>query len=318
MSLTEKQLASLNRSARRAVARRGDGDQKLSLYIRVAESRIYNGKLLHKALLKEVIFMRLHDLHDGDLRIPKFTPWSKDYRKYEGWCYASQEYLANRAGCVRETANRVLKQIVKDGYLKVRKWRGKNGSWHKQYSPDEFAIDAAIAKLGSASDDNPDGTPSDRRSHTLVTVDHVPSDSRSLGHVTLSPNPSDPRSQQEVSGKFLEVGVGSTTFSTPPSASPSGGLAAATLSNQEKTKPTPPGLGADEAKKEKGNPNPGRVERFVPGADGLIPFCQQDNGRKCYSGGRWLVDGVHTCFSHLPPLAKAAAASGSGFDIEEA
>src|ERR1017187_10851835 len=83
MTMTPKQLSSLDRSARRAVARRGDGDEKLSLYIRVAESAIYNGKPVLKALLKEVIFMRMRDLHENDLRIPKWTPWSKNYRKYE-------------------------------------------------------------------------------------------------------------------------------------------------------------------------------------------------------------------------------------------
>lgn len=42
----------------------------------------------------------------------------------------------------------MLAQIVEDGYLKVRKWRARDGAWHKQYFPDETVIDAKIAKLG--------------------------------------------------------------------------------------------------------------------------------------------------------------------------
>jgi hypothetical protein len=279
--MTPAQRASFDRSIKRAVARSGnDEDEKLGLFIRVAESRIYKGQMLLKALLKEVIFLRLHDLHDGDLRIPKGTPWSKDYRLYEGWCYASQEYLANRVGCVREAANRGLKKIVKDGYLKPRKWRGKNGSWHKQYFPDEFAIDAAIAELGSASSsashDKSDGTPSDLGSPTLVTVDHVPSDLGSHGHVIVSPHPRDLRSQQVVSegGAFRGVDL-VRSLSTPPS----GIVKDVTPPKQEKAKPNPVGALSTQAKKEtkpKAKPNakptpfqrcenPDCLELLVPG-----------------------------------------------------
>src|SRR5262249_41581743 len=144
MSMTPKQLKSLNRSVDRAIARQGDEDYKLHLFIRIGESRLYNGKPLYKALLKEIAYLRMTDLHENDLRITKGTPWSGDYRKYEGWCYAKQEYLANRVGCDSTYANEVLKQIATDGYLKTRKYRGLDGRWHKQYFPVEAAIDAAI------------------------------------------------------------------------------------------------------------------------------------------------------------------------------
>jgi hypothetical protein len=272
--MDEKQRKSFDRSIQRAVARSGnDEDEKLSLFIRVAESQIYNGKPLHKALLKEVIFLRLHDLHDGDLRIPKHTPWSKDFRKYEGWCYASQGYLANRVGCVRETANRRLKQIVKDGYLKTRKWRGKNGSWHKQYFPDEWAIDEKIAELKASadkSDDNSDGTPSDLKSHGQVTLDHVPSDIGSHGQVTLKLNPRDLKSQQVVSCSSPEVGGEARPFRQPPSASPSGIADCVTPSNQEKAKPNPAGALSSQAKT-KATPTPKAKAAAAP-RRGIVGF----------------------------------------------
>lgn len=126
---TDKQKKSFDRALKRAVARAGvDEDTKLPLYIRVAESQLYNGKSVYKALFKEVIFLRMTDLHEDDMRIPKNTPWSNDYRKYEGWCYSRQSYLANRVGCKRQYANEVLNQIEEDGFLRSRKYRGKTGA----------------------------------------------------------------------------------------------------------------------------------------------------------------------------------------------
>lgn len=254
--MTEKQLASINRSARRAVARRGDGDKPLSLFIRVAESRIYNGKPVYKALLKEVIYLRMTDLHEGDLRIPKGTPWSKDYRLYEGWCYAKQEYLANRVGCKHKYANRVLMRIIKDGYLKTRKYKGRDGAWHKQYFPDESFIDAKIAEL-EVSADKFDGT-------TLSPLSRVASLHKDDSPVVLKTNSLSPlthepialRTTKDVSGLSLEVGGRSTALRQPPS----GLINRTTPSNQEKANPTPQGLGVGKAKtnpKPKATPQPG-------------------------------------------------------------
>ena len=141
--LSEKQLKSLVRACDRAKARNGNGDAKLGLYIRVAESRIYNGKPVLKALLKEVIYLRMTDLHENDTRIPNGTPW----KDYEGWCYAKQEYLANRVGCTPTYPSKALCKIVEDRYLKSREYRGKDGKKHKQYFPDEAFIDAKIAEF---------------------------------------------------------------------------------------------------------------------------------------------------------------------------
>lgn len=166
MALTDKQRKSLDKHCDRVVAKQGRGDKPLSLFIRVAESRIYEGKPIHKALLKEVIFLRMTNLHEQDLRIPKNTPWSSDYRKYEGWTYASQKYLANRIGSTAHThVNRVLKQIEKDGLLKSRSYKisGRGAQRRKQYFALEQAIEQRISELGVVEDeesnDNSDGTP---------------------------------------------------------------------------------------------------------------------------------------------------------------
>jgi hypothetical protein len=166
MALTEKQRKSLDKHSDRVVAKQGRGDKPLSLFIRVAESRIYEGKPIHKALLKEVIFLRMTDLHEQDLRIPKNTPWSSDYLKYEGWTYASQKYLANRIGSTAHThVNRVLKQIEEDGLLKSRSYKisGRGAQRRKQYFALEQSIEQRISELGviedEESNDNSDGIP---------------------------------------------------------------------------------------------------------------------------------------------------------------
>lgn len=281
--MTPKQLASLNRHVQRTIARRGyDEDEKLGLYIRVAESLIYNGKPVLKALLKEVIFLRLTDLHENDTRIPKHTPWSKDYRKYEGWCYAGQEYLANRVGCEPTYASKALKKIIKHGYLKTRKWRGKDGAWHKQYFPDEAFIDAAIAELDAEvaaeleSADKSVATP-------LLSLKQVatrPNDNSPLvikasSHLSLCPEPLAISAGKEVSlGGFSEVVDLGRSLSTPPS----GNVNSEALPNQEKEKPTPQGLGVG---KTKINPNPKATPQ--PGYD----YCQDcgstEQGHVCIS-----------------------------------
>jgi hypothetical protein len=155
MPLTPKQLKSIDSHCDRVVARRDDGGDP-SLFIRVAESRIYESKPMHKALLKEVIFMRLHDLHESDTRIPKHTPWSRDYLKYEGWTYASQKYLANRVGSKDPSyVARVLRQIEKDGYLTSRSYpiKGKGFQRRKQYFAEEAFINKRIIEMGLMEDE---------------------------------------------------------------------------------------------------------------------------------------------------------------------
>lgn len=291
--LTERQLASIKRNAQRAVGRRGDGDEKLGLFIRVAESRIYNGKPVYKALLKEVIYLRMTDLHEGDLRIPKGTPWSKDYTKYEGWCYAKQEYLANRVGCKHKYANRVLMRITKDGYLKTRKYKGRDGAWHKQYFPDESFIDSKIRELEESadrSDDKSDDT-------TLSPLSGVASRHKGDSPVVIKTNSLSPlthepialKATKDVSGSSFEIGLSSTTLRQPPS----GLLNGVTPSNQEKANSTPQGFGAGEAKKEKTKAKP--IPQ--PGYD----YCQD-----CGS-----TDPGHVCDDFPIPVS-------AGFDVEEA
>jgi hypothetical protein len=231
---TPKQRKSFDRSVDRAIARNGGDDVKVSLYIRISESRLYNGKHIHKAMLKELAFLRTQGLHEADIRIPQGTPWSNDYRKYEGWVWASQKYLANRIGASREQANRVLRDLSNDELVRTRKYRGRDGSWHKQYFLDETAINARITELGPSESEESAVKSDDKFDGTLVTDDHQPlcatitspSDPRSPRLVINSHSPSDPRSQQEGLGFVFEVGVEGRCVSTPPQASPSGTVTA--------------------------------------------------------------------------------------------
>ncbi len=314
--MTEAQKASFDRSVQRSVARNGnDGDEKLGLFIRVAQSRIYNGKPVYKALLKEVIFMRLHDIHECDVRIPKGTPWSKDYTKYEGWCYARQEYLAGRVGCEYKYANQALLQIVEDGYLKTRKYKGKDGAWHSQYFPDEFAIDSKIAELEASGATSTPSLPRKKSPRKKSTDKSVATPLSSLTRVanrdyhdspivintssqsclTRVPN----RDNHDVGsslGLSFEVGGSGSLFSQPPSASPSGITdCCAPLTNQEKTNPKPVGALSSVAKiKPKTTPN------RCPNLD-----CRE-----------LLIPGEeHVCWEEGTAKVKTAIV---GFDVEEA
>lgn len=292
--MNEQQRKSFDRSIQRAVARSGnDEDEKLSLFIRVAESAIYNGKPVYKALLKEVIFLRLHDLHEGDLRIPKGTPWSKDYTKYNGWCYARQEYLAGRVGCEYKYANQALLQIVEDRYLKSRKYKGKDGAWHRQYFPDESFIDAKIAELEASGATSTMSLPRKKSPRKKSADKSVATPLSSLTRVASLDNHDNPvvmntssqssltrvanRDNHDVGsspGLSLEVGGEVRLLRQPPSASPSGIVNAASLPNQEKANPNPVGALSSQAKtkaKPKATPercgNPDCLEPLVPGEE---------------------------------------------------
>jgi hypothetical protein len=229
MEMTDEQRKSHYKHIDRARARRGDGDKELSLFIRVAESRIYHGKALHKALLKEVIFLRLHDLHESDTRIPKGTPWSADYRKNEGWCYASQKYLANRVGSKDPSyVGEVLREIEADGFLRSRSYAipNRGSQRRKQYFPLEANINAKIIELGleadEGSDDNSDGV---LENHTgtqgLNPSAEMVKPSRTAGlnppaRSGLSSSPQGLNPKKEALEHAYQEGVTGRSLSSPP------------------------------------------------------------------------------------------------------
>jgi hypothetical protein len=258
MGMTKEQLASLDRHAKRFVARHGYGDEPLPLYIRVAESRIYHGKPMHKALLKEVIFMRMRDLHENDTRIPKGTPWSKDYTKYEGWTYTSQKYLANRVGSKDQSyVGEVLRQIEEDGFLRSRSYpiKGKGFRRRKQYFALEEAIDAKIAELGviedeDESDDNPDG--SDHKGLTTTAIVVKPPSPQGLNHHDAVVKPLRPyglNHKELGSSVALSETVDLVrSFSTPPAPSATGEVKTKNPTSTSKTKPNPAQAQGSQAK----------------------------------------------------------------------
>jgi hypothetical protein len=225
MAMTDKQRKSLDRHIDRVLARRGDGDKELSLYIRVCESRIYEGKSLHKAVLTQIIFMRMTDLHEGDTRIPKGTPWSNDYRKNEGWAYMSQKYLANRVGSKDPTyINKVLKQIENDGFIKSRSYPipGRGSQRRKQYFPLEANINAKIIELGLVEDiDESDDNSVGGRAHGLnPTADRVipirPHGSDPTAHLGFTPFPHGLNPKKVASEEALEEDDLGRLLSPPP------------------------------------------------------------------------------------------------------
>jgi hypothetical protein len=260
MAMTDKQRKSLDRHIDRVLARRGDGDKELSLYIRVAESRIYHGKPMHKALLKEVIFLRMLDLHEGDTRIPKGTPWSKNHLQYEGWTYASQEYLANRVGSKDPSyVGEVLRQMRDDGYIKIRFYRipGRGSQKRNQYFADEAFINKRIIEFGliEESDDNSDGEEVPQWLNPPSAV-VKPSRPQGLSHSRrggLSDFPQGLNPKKEALEYASEGDVRGRSSSTPPS-----GVAdkPSLRSEEQKPKATP-------------TSTPQKVERLV--VDGLKP-----------------------------------------------
>jgi hypothetical protein len=263
MPMDKKQIASLQRHAERFTARHGYGDKPLPLFIRVAESKIYHGKPMHKALLKEVIYLRMTDLHKDDTRIPKGTPWSNDYTKYEGWTYASQKYLANRVGSKDHTyVSTVLSEIEKDGFIETRSHSipKKGFQRKKQYFALEEAIDAKIAELGfieEESDANSDG--STQLGLTQPASWDKPNPPVGINQTARLDKPNspvgiNPKELGSVVGLSEGVEV-ARTYRTPLAASPSGKVSAAPLSNQEKEKTNPVGaLGCEAEDKAKTTP----------------------------------------------------------------
>jgi hypothetical protein len=278
--MDKKQLASLQRHAERFTARHGYGDKPLPLYIRVAESKIYHGKPMHKALLKEVIYMRMTDLHENDTRIPNGTPWSKDYRLYEGWTYASQKYLANRVGSKDSSyVAEVLREIEEDGFLESRSYpiRNKGFQRRKQYFALDEAIGAKIAELGviededesaDKSDDKSDGSSHKGLTTVVSRVKPQPPVGLNLSATVVKPHSPEGLNHKELGSSVgLSEGVGLVrSLRTPPS----GIVKSVTPSHQEQNNPNPAQAQGSQAKT-KATPTPKTKAAAAP-RRGIVGF----------------------------------------------
>ena len=328
MALTHKQHKSLDKHIDRILARQGREGHELSLFIRLAESRVYHGKPLHKALLKEVVFMRLTDLHESDTRIPKNTPWSGDYRKYEGWCYASQKYLANRVGSKDPSyCGEVLREIEADGFLRSRSYPkpGRGAERKKQYYPLDAAINAKIIELGvieNESDDNSDGeeTPQGLNHSVAVVIPSRPQGLNDPARSGLFGKAQGLNPKEEALEYAPEVGELGRLLSPPLS-----GMDESTSLRSEEQKPKPKskaiGVGVGgmqpETKPAMGltaylDPEPEEAAGRNPlktslAPDGYCPRCGGENGKHVNQPGM-------VC----PVLKAKAAAAPRVFDVEDA
>jgi hypothetical protein len=332
--MDKKHLKALTRSVDRANARRGDGDTPLPLFIRVAESNIYSGKPLHKALLKEIIFMRMQAVIDGDLRIPDNTPYGNKAKDWEGWCYASQKYLARRVGAKDHTyVCTVLGEICEVGYLKPRKFRSpKTGQWHKHYWADEAFIDQKIQELGVIVDEESDDTrddsglgaiginqtayldkPNSQLGITKQSVGNNPTDLLGLSKSTVGINQT--KYASVVRSEYVpERSHTASLSSTPPSPSAPGHTnesTAAAAQLKEKAKSNPKGLELESKQKTESKAAP------TPCSD-----CGGDPGSP--SGHKW------GCANHPAQVSERARVNGKyqsrsrvmdkvmqGFDVSE-
>lgn len=106
-----------------------------SMYIRIGTSTLYDMVPGYaRPLLREIAFMA-----STSEKRPTGTP----YEDYEGWTWATQNYLAERVGCSRVTVNRLVAQFEADGLIETRGWTDLYGHPHVEYKIIEEAVDAA-------------------------------------------------------------------------------------------------------------------------------------------------------------------------------
>jgi hypothetical protein len=140
MTLTPDQLKRINARAERQKYKDSGGETgKLSLFIRIGMSTLYDWEPAVRAVLKEIAFMTVQG--EGDLMKP-----SAECRKdipYDGWCWASEKTLAMRVGCSERWVREALRRFGKDTIMHFRQWRDKFGRPHNEYHILEATVDAA-------------------------------------------------------------------------------------------------------------------------------------------------------------------------------
>jgi hypothetical protein len=116
--------------------RKSRNREVMSEFIRVGQSDLYDYEPVRRAVLKEIAFMQVHD---EKTKIPKNTPFKG---QYEGWCYASQRFLANRAGTTEGYVRNCVKLMEDDGVITTRLWHDPMGYPHQEYHVQEEVVTA--------------------------------------------------------------------------------------------------------------------------------------------------------------------------------
>jgi hypothetical protein len=138
--LTPDHIKRMDTRAQRQRYKDTDGEEgKLSLYIRIGTSTLYDWQPAIKSTLKEIAFMRVQGAPAGT-RVKPRDP-SRKTINYEDWCWASEKTLAQRSGCSERSTQRHIAQLKKDGVIEVRNWRDKWGHQHNEYKINEQIVD---------------------------------------------------------------------------------------------------------------------------------------------------------------------------------
>jgi len=114
--------------------RKGKNREVLSEYIRIGQSDLYDYEPVRRAVLKEIAFLQVHD---EQTKIPKNSPFKG---QYEGWCYASQRFLAYRVGTTEGYVRNAVAMMEKDGVITTRLWKDSMGYPHQEYHVEEQVV----------------------------------------------------------------------------------------------------------------------------------------------------------------------------------
>jgi hypothetical protein len=125
-NLTPEEFAAA-KAAKIERIRKGLNREVLSEYIRIGQSDLYDYEPVRRAVLKEIAFMQVLD---EETKIPKDSPFKG---QYEGWCYASQRFLANRVGTTEGYVRNSVALMEKDGVIETRLWKDHLGYPHQEY-----------------------------------------------------------------------------------------------------------------------------------------------------------------------------------------
>jgi hypothetical protein len=140
MAMTPAQLKRIDARCDRQKYKDSDGEAgELGLSIRIGTSTLYDFKPTMKSLLLMIAFMSVKG--EGIRMKPRDK--SRERIDYNGWCWASEKYLAMRCGISERTVRRLIDKLKKDTVIEVRTWRDSWGRPHNEYRIIEAEVDAA-------------------------------------------------------------------------------------------------------------------------------------------------------------------------------
>lgn len=334
-----------NRRFERRRAREGRGDKPLSMYIRVAESDLYDWDVTSRSILKEIAYLAVKDVGDEDkkVRAARATPINSPYKDYEGWCWAKQDYLAERVGCDEKTVCRKLGVMEEDCVVIVRSYKTRRAEdgyavEHHEYRINDEMVDAHQRTGKRKPKGRKPGTKAFKKSGdksvghkaTEVTAGHLTSgqavtlrgDSLSPHEVTRYPSRGDSVSPKVCSsGLSFEVDLKERSDSATPAPAAPGSVAVATLQHQ-KTKAKPEEVRSLEAERQRQKQNPeaackGHRAALGCASHGEIKKLRETMSRcgKCKAVAMGLNEDDYSFYRH--PVDTTKASAGGGFEHED-